>query len=78
MKGWETLVENNIYDYLRFSYNFDSKEINRNKKTLIEGQNRIPDFIGFLAELKNGARMAENPKGYVIGAIKKKLRFYRN
>ena len=71
-------IDNNIYDYLRYSYNFDSPEINRNKKTLIEGQNRIPDFIGFLAELKNGARMAKNPKGYVIGAIKKKLRFYRN
>lgn len=67
-------IDNNIYDYLRYSYNFDSPEINRNKKTLIEGQNRIPDFIGFLAELKNGARMAKNPKGYVIGAIKKKLK----
>lgn len=67
-------IDNNIYDYLRYSYNFDSPEINRNKKTLIEGQNRIPDFIGFLAELKNGARMAENPKGYIIGAIKKKLK----
>lgn len=67
-------LENNVYDYLRFSYNFDSKEINRNKKTIIEGQNRIPDFIGFLADLKNGARMAENSKGYVIGAIKKKLK----
>lgn len=67
-------IDNNIYDYLRYSYNFDSPEINRNKKTLIEGQNRIPDFIGFLAELKNGARMAKNPKGYVIGAIKRKLK----
>lgn len=67
-------IDNNIYDYLRYSYNFDSPEINRNKKTLIEGQNRIPDFIGFLAELKNGARMAKKPKGYVIGAIKRKLK----
>lgn len=67
-------INNNVYDYLRYSYNFDSKEINRNKKTLIEGQNRIPDFMGFLGELKKGARLAENPKGYVIGAIKKKLK----
>ncbi|KAA3372343.1 replication initiation protein, partial [Akkermansia muciniphila] len=53
---------------------FKSDEINKNKKTLIEGQNRIPDFMGFLGELKKGARLAENPKGYVIGAIKRKLK----
>ena len=51
------------------SDSFKSDEINKNKKTLIEGQNRIPDFMGFLGELKKGARLAENPKGYVIGAI---------
>ena len=65
---------NNVYDYLKFSFDFKSDEINKNKKTLIEGQNRIPDFMGFLGELKKGARLAENPKGYVIGAIKRKLK----
>lgn len=66
-------LESNVYDYLKFSFDFKANEINKNKKTLIEGQNRIPDFMGFLADLKNGARFADNPKGYVIGAIKKKL-----
>lgn len=65
---------NNVYDYLKFSFDFKSDEINKNKKTLIEGQNRIPDFMEFLGELKKGARLAENPKGYVIGAIKRKLK----
>lgn len=65
---------NNVYDYLKFSFDFKSDEINKNKKILIEGQNRIPDFVGFLGELKKGARLAENPKGYVIGAIKIKLK----
>lgn len=65
---------NNVYDYLKFSFDFKSDEINKNKKILIEGQNRIPDFVGFLGELKKGARLAENPKGYVIGAIKRKLK----
>lgn len=65
---------NNVYDYLKFSFDFKSNEINKNKKILIEGQNRIPDFVGFLGELKKGARLAENPKGYVIGAIKIKLK----
>lgn len=67
-------LENNVYDYLKFSFDFKSDEINKNKKTLIEGQNRIPDFMEFLGELKKGARLAENPKGYVIGAIKRKLK----
>ena len=65
---------NNVYDYLKFSFDFKSDEINKNKKILIEGQNRIPDFVGFLGELKKAARLAENPKGYVIGAIKIKLK----
>ncbi len=67
-------LENSVYDYLKFSFNFKSEEINKNKKTLIEGQNRIPNFMGFLGELKKGARLAESPKGYVIGAIKRKLK----
>lgn len=67
-------LNNNVYDYLKFSFSFKSEEINKNKKTLIEGQNRIPDFMGFLGELKKGARLAGNPKGYVIGAIKRKLK----
>ena len=67
-------LENNIYDYLKFSFDFKSDEINKNKKILIEGQNRIPDFMGFLGKLKKGARFADNPKGYVIGAIKRKLK----
>jgi len=29
--------------------------------------------MGFLGELKKGARLAENPKGYIIGAIKRNL-----
>lgn len=67
-------MDNNVYDYLKFSFDFRADEINKNKKTLIDGQNRIPDFMGFLAELKKGARFADNPKGYVIGAIKRKLK----
>lgn len=48
-------------------FDIKSDEINKNKKNLIDGQNRIPNFMGFLGELKKGARLAENPKEYVIG-----------
>ena len=66
--------ENNVYDYLKYYFDVKSDEINKNKKALIERQNRIPVFIGFLGELKKGARLAENPKEYVILAIKMKLK----
>ena len=42
---------NNVYDYLKFSFDFKADEINKNKKILIEGQNRIPDFVGFLGDV---------------------------
>lgn len=67
-------LDDEVYNYLKFSYKFDSKEINRNKKTLVDGQNRIPNFIDFLAGLKGGAREARSEKAYVIGAIKTKLK----
>ena len=67
-------LDENVYDYLKLSFSFKSEEINKNKKTFIEGQRYIPDFIGFLSELKKGSRFAENPKGYIINAIKIKLK----
>ena len=62
-----------VYDYLKYTWEFRSEEINKNKSTLIDGQAMIPDFVGFLAELVGGARTANNPKGYVIGSIKRKI-----
>ena len=65
------LLGDEVYNYLRSSMGFEIAEINKNKVTFIAGQSTIPDFIAFLAELKTGMRHADNPKGYVINAIKK-------
>lgn len=62
--------ENNVYEYFRYSFDFKSDEINKKKKILIEGQNRIPDFMGFLGELKKGARPAAPPKDMLLGLSK--------
>ena len=67
-------IDDEVYKYLKYSFDFEADEINRNKKTLIDGQNRIPNFIDFLAGLKGGAREARSEKAYVIGAIKTKLK----
>ena len=51
---------------------FKAHEISKNKNTIIEGEKRISDFIGFLSSLVGSSRTAKNRIGYVINAIKKK------
>lgn len=65
-------ISREAYDYFRYSFEFKAEEINKNKKTLIEGEKIIPDFIEFLASLVGPSRQAKNRIGYVINAVKKK------
>lgn len=65
-------ISREAYDYFRYSFEFQAAEISKNKKTIIEGELKIPDFIGFLSSLVGPSRTANNRIGYVINAIKKK------
>lgn len=65
-------ISREALDYLRYSFEFKAVEINKNKRTIIEGEQKIPDFIGFLSSLAGPSRTAKNRIGYVINAIKKK------
>lgn len=65
-------ISREAYDYFRYSFEFKADEISKNKKTIIEGEQKIPDFIGFLSSLVGPSRAAKNRIGYVINAIKKK------
>lgn len=65
-------ISQEAYSYLRYSFEFKAEEISKNKKTIIEGEKKIPDFIGFLSSLVGPSRTAKNRIGYVINAIKKK------
>lgn len=67
-----TQISREAYDYFRYSFEFRTDEISKNKKTIIEGEKKIPDFIGFLSSLVGPSRTAKNRIGYVINAIKKK------
>ena len=67
-----TQISREAYDYFRYSFEFQAAEISKNKKTIIEGEKKIPDFIGFLSSLVGPSRTAKNRIGYVINAIKKK------
>lgn len=71
-------VENNVYEYLHYSFGFKSEEINKNKKTLIEGQNRIPDFIGFLGELKKAHDWQKIQKVMLLELSKERLKNYKS
>lgn len=49
-------ISREAYDYFHYSFEFQVAEINKNKKTIIEGEQRIPDFIGFLSSLVGPSR----------------------
>lgn len=65
-------LSSQAYEYLRYNLGFEVDEINKNKKTFIEAEEKIPDFVGFLASLAGPSRLAEKPKAYIVGACRKK------
>jgi plasmid replication initiation protein len=68
--------DKDIYEILKYTFEFDSKEINKNKQTIDRGKDIIPDFVGFLSSLSDapGYKNAIKKKGYVIQAIKNKTK----
>ena len=60
-------------DYLKQSFLFTSKEINNNIELFKEANGKL-DLMLLLSDLKAKNGVIKNIKGYVIGAIKKKLK----
>jgi plasmid replication initiation protein len=63
--------------YLLNSYGFESDEIAKNKQNIDKAIKVLgkSDFIDFIKEIwENACPNAENPKGYLIGAIKQKTK----
>ncbi|HHH1669863.1 TPA: replication initiation protein [Yersinia enterocolitica] len=67
-------IDSHVYEYLRYSCGFTSEEINRNKETFITAQEKITDLIGNLALLNGKSREKNNPKGWIINALKGKIK----
>ena len=68
------LIDRHIVNYLKEHYMFSTPEI-RNNLTLFERANKeIPDLLMFLSEVRAKANRATNPKGYLINALKKKMK----
>jgi len=67
-------IPKNIEDYLKFNYEFTDKELNNNLSLFENLYNNLSEeeLLDFLVELKPSTIYADNPKGFLIGALKKK------
>jgi hypothetical protein len=70
----KALLDKEIYNYLTAQIGFTKEEVNRNKEILIEAQRTIPDLVYELSLLKGKSRDKKNPKGYIINALKGKVK----
>lgn len=64
------MIDTHVNDYLIQQIGFTREEVNRHKDLFIEAQKLNPDLLYTLANLKGKSRIADNPKGYIINAIK--------
>lgn len=60
-------------DYLKNTMKFSTEEIKRNRDVFKEAQQLFPDFLLELSKLHARSREKNNPKGYVIAALKYKI-----
>lgn len=67
-------IDSHVYEYLCYSCYFTSEEINRNTETFITAQEKTADLIGELAILNGKSREKNNPKGWIINALKAKAK----
>lgn len=61
-----------IVKYLKENFFFNDKELKNNVSIFKEADEKI-DLLNFIADIRSKAENANNPKGYLINAIKKHL-----
>jgi plasmid replication initiation protein len=67
-------IDRAITNYLKDFYGFSDREIKNNFELFKEAQKERPDLLLFMSHVKAKANRAANPKGYIINAIKKKIK----
>lgn len=70
--SWD--LNREVIDYLTNSIGFTKTEINNNRELLTTAQNKQDDILGELATLKAKSRDKKNPKGWIINALKGKVK----
>lgn len=73
--SWD--LNGQVVRYLTDSIGFTKIELKNNKDLIIEAQTNIPDILAELALLKGKSREKANPKGWIINALKGKLKDLR-
>ena len=59
---------------MKNSIGYSEKKKKNNLDLFISAQSLLPDLLGELAILKGKSREKKNPKGYIINALKGKLK----
>lgn len=70
--SWD--LNRSVLDYLRNSVGFTDKELKLHRDLFITAQMEIPDLITELSMLKAKSRDKKNPKGWLINAIRGKIK----
>lgn len=68
-------IPKNIEDYLKHNFEFTEKELKNNLSLFENLYNHLSEdeLLDFLVELRPLVTYVDNPKGYLIGALKKKI-----
>lgn len=68
-------IPKNIEDYLKYNFDFNDKELSNNLNLFEVLYNNLSEeiLLDFLVELREPSAYADNRKGFVIGALKKKV-----
>jgi plasmid replication initiation protein len=69
--SWD--LEKNVLECLKTAFLFSSAEIKQNMDLFKRAQFEMDDFMAFMSQVKPRANRADNPKGYLINAIRKEL-----
>lgn len=67
-------IPKNIDDYLKFNFDFTDKELSNNLNLFENLHNNLSEeeLLDFLSELREPSFYADNRKGFIIGALKKR------
>ena len=63
-----------VISYLKTSLEFSDKEIKNNRDLFVTAQMELPDIMTELAIPRGKSRTKTNPKGWIINALKGKIK----
>lgn len=68
------MLKPEVNDYLLYNIGYTKDEINANKDLFVNAQKEIPDLLLTFGKLQGKSRTKANPKGWIVNALKGKLK----